>query len=101
MSPKKPHIWYNGWEKGSFEWRAFHWLLGILQSENEGDVQEPEKKKVRLNYGSKTTQHQGCGSILLAHLKCMVTTCGAVHVRSQCVTRGNALLTGTSPGRHT
>ena len=18
MSPKKPHIWYNGWEKGSF-----------------------------------------------------------------------------------
>ena len=38
-------------------------------SENEGDVQEPEKKKVRLNYGSKTTPHQGHGSMLLAHLR--------------------------------
>ena len=29
MSPKKPHVCYNGRETGSFEWRAFHWLLGM------------------------------------------------------------------------
>ena len=44
---------------------------------------------MRLNYGSKTIQHQGHGSILLVHLKCAVTACGVVHLRSQCVTRGD------------